>query len=64
MTMEQKTPAPVKTRRRYDSSGRRERARQTRDQITDIAKEMFLAEGYGQLIAQVLTSTLLPAPGI
>ena len=46
MTMEQKTPAPVKTRRRYDSSGRRERARQTRDQITDIAKEMFLAEGY------------------
>ena len=46
MTMEQKTPAPVKTRRRYDSSGRRERARQTRDQITDIAKEMFLADGY------------------
>ena len=45
MTMEQKSPA-VNTRRRYDSSGRRERARQTRDQITDIAKEMFLAEGY------------------
>src|SRR5262249_6628678 len=45
MTMEQKSPA-VNTRRRYDSSGRRERARQTRDQITDIAKEMFLADGY------------------
>ena len=44
--MEQKTPAPVNTRRRYDSSGRRERARQTRDQITGIAKEMFLADGY------------------
>ena len=44
--MEQKSPPPVKARRRYDSSGRRERARQTRDQITDIAKEMFLADGY------------------
>jgi AcrR family transcriptional regulator len=43
--MEQKSPA-VNTRRRYDSSGRRERARQTRDQITDIAREMFLADGY------------------
>src|SRR5262252_11239581 len=46
MTMEQKSSSPVKTRRRYDSSGRRERARQTRDQITDIAKDMFLADGY------------------
>ena len=45
MTMEQKSAA-VNTRRRYDSTGRRERARQTRDQITGIAKEMFLADGY------------------
>jgi AcrR family transcriptional regulator len=44
--MEQKSPPPVNTRRRYDSSGRRERARQTRDQISGIAKEMFLADGY------------------
>jgi len=44
--MEQKSSSPVNTRRRYDSSGRRERARQTRDQITDTAKEMFLADGY------------------
>jgi len=44
--MEQKSSSPVKTRRRYDSSGRRERARQTRDQITDTAREMFLADGY------------------
>jgi AcrR family transcriptional regulator len=43
--MEQKSP-PVNTRRRYDSSGRRERARQTRDQITDIARDMFLTDGY------------------
>ena len=45
MTMEQKSP-PVNTRRRYDSSGRRERARQTRDQIVDAARELFLADGY------------------
>ena len=45
MTMEQKSPA-VNTRRRYDSTGRRERARQTRDQITDTARDLFLADGY------------------
>src|SRR5262249_38186556 len=45
MTMEQNS-APVNTRRRYDSSGRRERARQTRDQITSIARELFLSGGY------------------
>jgi AcrR family transcriptional regulator len=45
MTMEQKSRA-VNTRRRYDSSGRRERARQTRGQITDAARELFLADGY------------------
>jgi AcrR family transcriptional regulator len=44
MTMEQK-PAAV-NRRRYDSSGRRERARQTRDLIIDVAERSFLAEGY------------------
>lgn len=43
--MEQKS-SPVNTRRRYDSSGRRERARQTRDQIVDAARELFLADGY------------------
>jgi len=43
--MEQKQ-SPVKTRRRYDSSGRKERARQVRDQITDIAAEMFQSGGY------------------
>jgi AcrR family transcriptional regulator len=45
MTMEQNSPA-VNSRRRYDSSGRRERARQTRDQITETARELFLARGY------------------
>jgi AcrR family transcriptional regulator len=46
MTMDQKSRG-VKSRRRYDSSGRRERARQTRDQIIDVARELFLARGYG-----------------
>jgi len=46
MTMEQNSAAAVNARRRYDSSGRRERARQTRDQITDAARELFLSGGY------------------
>ena len=45
MTMEQNSAA-VNTRRRYDSSGRQERARQTRDQITDTARDLFLSRGY------------------
>jgi AcrR family transcriptional regulator len=45
MTMEQNSAA-VNTRRRYDSSGRQERARQTRDQITDTAADLFLSRGY------------------
>jgi len=45
MTMEQNFSA-VNTRRRYDSSGRRERARQTRGEITDAARELFLSRGY------------------
>jgi AcrR family transcriptional regulator len=45
MTMEQKS-SPVNTRRRYDSSGRRERARQTRDLIASAARQLFLADGY------------------
>ena len=53
MTMEQK-PLTVNTRRRYDSSGRQERARQTRDQITGIARDLFLADGYaGTTIAAI-----------
>jgi AcrR family transcriptional regulator len=43
--MEQNSRA-VNTRRRYDSSGRRERARQARGQITDIAEQLFLSHGY------------------
>lgn len=45
MTMEQKS-SPVNSRRRYDSSGRRERARQTRGQIIEAARQLFLSGGY------------------
>ncbi len=45
MTMERKFSA-VNARRRYDSSGRRERARQGRDQIVGIAEDLFLSRGY------------------
>jgi len=43
--MEQNSAA-VNARRRYDSSGRQERARQMRDQITGIAEDLFLSGGY------------------
>ncbi|MBV9095177.1 MAG: TetR/AcrR family transcriptional regulator [Streptosporangiaceae bacterium] len=43
--MERKSSA-VNTRRRYDSSGRRERARQARDQIVGTAEDLFLSRGY------------------
>ena len=53
MTMDQNSPA-VNTRRRYDSSGRRERARETRGQIVDIARELFLSSGYaGTTVAAI-----------
>jgi AcrR family transcriptional regulator len=43
--MERKSAA-VNTRRRYNSSGRRERARQARDQVIGIAEELFVSRGY------------------
>jgi AcrR family transcriptional regulator len=45
MTMERKSAA-VNIRRRYDSSGRRERARQAREQIAGIAEDLFMSRGY------------------
>ena len=46
MTMERNSDAVNSARRRYDSSGRRERARQARDQIVGVAEELFLSRGY------------------
>lgn len=37
----------VKTRRRYDASARRERARRTRETVLDVAERQFLDRGYG-----------------
>lgn len=37
----------VKTTRSYDSTGRREQARRTREAILDAANELFLSQGYG-----------------
>jgi AcrR family transcriptional regulator len=45
MTMEQISSA-VNAKRRYDSSGRRERARQSRGQIVEAAERLLLAGGY------------------
>lgn len=38
---------PVKRKRAYDATRRRERARQTRDRILDVAERRFLRDGYG-----------------
>jgi AcrR family transcriptional regulator len=44
----------VKPRRRYDASGRRARAQQTRDEIAEVARQLFVENGYtGTTIADV-----------
>jgi phenylacetate-coenzyme A ligase PaaK-like adenylate-forming protein len=58
MTMERKSSA-VNTRRRYDSSGRRERARQAREQIAGIAgiaEELFLSRGYAAITVAAIAA--------
>jgi AcrR family transcriptional regulator len=37
---------PVKTRRRYDTTGRRDRARRTQDRVLKVAEDLFLRNGY------------------
>ena len=39
-------PGSVKTTRRYDSSGRRGRARRTHAHVLKVAAELFLRDGY------------------
>jgi len=46
----------VNSRRRYDSSGRRERARQTRDQIVGAAEDLFLSGGYAATTITAIAS--------
>jgi AcrR family transcriptional regulator len=45
MSMDQNDPA-VKSRRRYDARGRRAQAQRSRATIVDVARRMFLANGY------------------
>lgn len=46
----------VKTRRRYDSSGRQEQARRSREAVLDAAERLFLSQGYAATtIAAVAT---------
>jgi AcrR family transcriptional regulator len=56
MTMEQK-PATVNPRRRYDASGRRERARQTRNLIVSAAEELFRSGGYRATTVAAIAAT-------
>jgi AcrR family transcriptional regulator len=47
-------PELVKPRRRYDATGRRARAQQTRDEIAEAARRLFIENGYaGTTIADV-----------
>jgi AcrR family transcriptional regulator len=41
-----RSTGPVKTRRRYDASGRRERALRTRATVLEVARRLFLRDGY------------------
>ena len=40
--------APVKAPRRYDASGRRERARRAQGHVLKVAEELFLRDGYAR----------------
>jgi AcrR family transcriptional regulator len=51
---------PVKTRRRYDSTRRREQARHTREAIIEAARELFLDSGY----ARTTMSAVAKAAGV
>ncbi len=49
-------PSDVKPRRSYDSSRRREQARQSRDRLVKTAERMFLADGYSATTIQAIAA--------
>jgi len=53
-------PAPVKAQRRYDASGRRERARRVQTHVLKVAEELFLRDGY----AATTVATVATAGGV
>lgn len=40
-------PDPVKRTRTYDATGRRDRARRSRDRVVAVAEQLFLRDGFG-----------------
>ena len=49
--------SPVKTHRRYDSSGRQDRARLVRAHVLDVAEKLFLGRGYGSTTVAAIAAT-------
>ena len=54
--------AAVNPRRRYDSSGRQARARQTREQICDVARRLFEQRGYAHTTIADIARTATVSP--
>ncbi|ABG99426.1 possible transcriptional regulator, TetR family protein (plasmid) [Rhodococcus jostii RHA1] len=48
---------PVKTPRRYDASLRRSRARMRQQKVLDVAREMFLRDGYAATTVAAIATT-------
>jgi AcrR family transcriptional regulator len=49
-------PSPVKTRRRYDSSGRQEQARRNRWAVVQAAHQLFLEQGFAATTMPAIAS--------
>lgn len=50
------SPPGVKRGRTYDSTRRREQARQSRRRVIDAAERMFLADGYSSTTVQAIAA--------
>jgi len=58
-------PSPVKTRRKYDSSRRQDRARRIQAHVLDVAEKLFLRNGYASTtVAAVATAAGVSAETI
>ena len=49
--------SPVKTHRRYDSSGRQDRARLVRAHVLNVAEKLFLRRGYASTTVAAIAAT-------
>lgn len=58
-------PGPVKAPRRYDSSGRRDRARRAQTHVLEVAQRVFLRDGYASTtVAAIATAAGVSAETI